>query len=865
MTRHFANNDNGSRLYSRRLFEGMFLGMGVKGRFLSERLMNIGRESDVVKDHCHKLVGRCVSLTKQYMSIIEEIARRRPDWKKVGTSRLVMHVKEGGGTTEHPCGGHILRSSDSSMVGELRKCCDRAKFDIDGRTIFSNYDPKALLTLSRFKRSQGVGAHSTFYKPLMGYMDLCGMSSGTAVSLDLLHIVLRCVLQIEFCCIENGVFPVIDDIVRQFLSEIDKETFLYCQVDENMSQVFTNVHGLATMGGPRGWTKESVDESIKDWVCGKRVFNYEKIPFVNDKLVEWMDSWCAQSKPDGFLTFEEFVTDPMRWATGGGAKRVKVSIQGEELDVRNKWMWAIAKLRKGENLIESAKSEGLTARVALKEEVKTRCVITTPQMSYLRQCYMLYRLGDPKFLKSTIVDKGLTRQLVETTESHFVCVDASQFDHTVSKEFVIRFFSMIRDRVDRDLAQLIQQEIDDLEKLDIEFNGIKYNYENGLLSGWRVTSLIGSLLSALLCEYINYVIGRKLLYVTQGDDIIMRSRSKLDKRLILKCCEDFGIKTNEKKTTIGRFGEFLKYRYGNGHVQGYAARAVRSVYYANPWLDTTIVQSPGEVAQKWFMIMSRIMNSANGTFLSSKSKIEFEKSVVEDVHGWIGREVSKKTIQKCLYTPVSFGGLGVFEWSKFSVQGARTLDKIDVLEKTTFEGDDRFLELFGGPKDKKYIGKEKNVKTSTLSVVYKYLVGKAHGYITNTSRTVGELKFGDQYNIFRTIMMELGSCKTRPPIVAELLAVCQGAVAMVSRPKFLIKSNRWYDILQWMTGKDLKHSCPPSMFVDNRYDSGLGRSLQSIASLLYYNLPNVTAASKMAMAFMAYDIFLRGPSFLHAL
>nr|UNZ11834.1 RNA-dependent RNA polymerase [Zyryana toti-like virus] len=836
---------------------------------ISHRLGETIGQADTIRNHCGRLVSVCQKLLGDYKGICHDISSEQGDLKRFGTLRMAWFSEN---TKRryifHPCGGHVLYTDNRDEYEKVKDCRSQRMVNVGERQFFGNYDPKTLISLGRYKKTETTGVNSTFAKPLVCYRELLRGVHGTEVTVLLLDFVLRCVRELEYVCVSEGIFVFIDDIVRQFLSEVDKETFLYCQVNEGMSQVFTNLHGLSTMGGPRGWTKESVDDTIKHWVTGERRFAYEDNDFVMDKLNRWMDSWCLNESPDGKLTFEQFVTDPMRWATGGGAKKVKISIAGEEVDVRNKWMWSLSKLIKGEDIIESARSEGSTAQVALKEEVKTRCVITTPQLSYLRQCYMLYRLGNPAFLKSTIVDANLTNHCANTTEGHFICVDSSQFDHTVSKSFIITFMEMLEKRVSPDLAAIIREEIEDMVGLKIMFGDKEYKYENGLLSGWRITSLLGSVLSALLCEYINEKLGREMFYITQGDDIIMASRAKLDKDLILRCCSDFGVITNSKKTTIGRFGEFLKYRYGNGHVQGYAARAVRSIFYANPWLDSTVVQSPQEVANKWFMVISRVMNSANGLFVSREFRESFEKQVVNDVFGWIGRTVSRRDIHDCLYTPGSLGGLGMFEWSKLGTVGRSAptqLRKINVMEKSTFKGDDRFLELFGGPKDKKYIGKEKEIKTSVLSIVYDYYVGKTHRFLTNTSKTVGELVFGDQYNIFRTILTEVGSCRTSPPIIRTLLKHCVGPITTIKRPRFLEKSNRWIDVLQWMTGKDMKHSCPSSLFVGTRYDSLIGRSLQNIASLLYYNLPNVTGATKLAMSIMSYDVFRRGSAFLHAL
>lgn len=146
----------------------------------------------------------------------------------------------------------------------------------------------------------------------------------------------------------------------------------------------SSLHGLATMGGPRGWTDASVRANLADWVSGKRSFPYEENEYLTTLTDRWLSELCSAVRSTD-LCSSDFVTDPMRWATGGGAKRKKMNIRDTEVEGRNKWFWVLSELESGKKLYEASLQEGNDAQVA-QEKVKTRCVIATPQSSYLRQC-----------------------------------------------------------------------------------------------------------------------------------------------------------------------------------------------------------------------------------------------------------------------------------------------------------------------------------------------------------------------------------------------------------------------------------------------------------------------------------------------
>lgn len=837
-------------------------------RDLVDKFYVFKKDLTAAADHSLKFVGGLADVMSSFLDDLNGLTLNRSGFNvrevvKVSSADDERQLKNSlGGVTEFVY--------DPVRYKLLKDNCNR-KLEMkgkSGRSYFFNYNAKALAGLQRYSRNApGLGDHSTFLKPLLFYLKILGSVKNADLTQRILHGVVRCVRSLELACVDSGLFGIVDDVVRQFLAEVDKLTFVICQTSSSLSLVYSSLHGLATMGGPRGWTKDSVEANLRDWVVGERQLPYETMSHVNSKLDQWLDSWVAGSETD-YLSFDEFVTDPMRWATGGGAKVSKMGLEGREVSGRNKWFWAMSNLSAGVNLYQQAKTEGDDANVALKEEVKTRCVITTPQSSYLRQCYILYRLGTPEFLKSTLADPSLVNTLARSRKDYFICIDSSSFDHTVTKKWVVNVLTKLRDRVEPGLSGLINEEIESIVNMNIIFDNKKIKYENGLLSGWRMTSLLGSLLSALVCEHINHRLGLMLEYIVQGDDIIMLCPRPIDQERVLECCSEFGIITNAKKTTIGRFGEFLKYRYGYGKVQGYAARAVRSIFYANPWLDSQTISKPDEVAGKWWTLLSRLGVTQNGLFKDVSSRDWFFDSVTDDVYGWVGRSISRKKIRQCLETPISMGGLGVFESCTVAdMKKGSTIVTLSLLETgTETTGDSKFVELFA----KSTIARTGTVKTREIRVssIFRSFSddlalfrSKYYTTVSNVGRTV----FDAGSNIFRTLLTEVAKCRNYPPIIDRLLRSTFGSCAEVHRPRFLEKANRWFDIARWLSGDTLKGVCPPSLFADTRYDYELVSSLAGVAKTMFLNLPNVTANHSYLMSVFAFYRFRQTRCVLHAL
>ncbi|VVC27591.1 Hypothetical protein CINCED_3A023732 [Cinara cedri] len=122
------------------------------------------------------------------------------------------------------------------------------------------------------------------------------------------------------------------------------------------------------------------------------------------------------------------------------------------------------------------------------------------------------------------------------------------------------------------------------------------SWKKGLLSGWRFTSLWGSMISAMYCELFKERVDPNSIYAVQGVDIFILPSKRVDKSISLALAEKIGLVVHEEKTSSTSIGEFLKYRYHRNKIDVYPARTVRSIFYAKPWPDKYAVVNPYQIA-----------------------------------------------------------------------------------------------------------------------------------------------------------------------------------------------------------------------------------------------------------------------------
>lgn len=419
---------------------------------------------------------------------------------------------------------------------------------------------------------------------------------------------------------------------------------------------------LMTLGSKAPYDPASIAEDLDSWVGpdndrGPKRFD---TPTVNDTLSKIFASWRGRANSNA-LSFSDYCNDFLRWGTSGGAK--KSEYRGKTY--RTKWGYALSRcthhdrdaLLDNIDLYAMAMAHDGPAQVALKEEAnKTRQVITTPMPSYLRQGYLAYRYGRPP-IPSPLAGRDYEYELETRRPSWWGCIDGQRFDHDVPADFVKQVIRMMGE-LDDETRMVAELELEHLDSLHVEWDGRKWKWEGGLLSGWRLTSIIGSLASCCAAEHVKRLSGLPLQYAVMGDDIAMFSHShSLSPERLVAYYNDFGLHANLNKTTSGPVGEFLRKVHSVGGTWGYPASAIKSISYANAWLDMeNLVNIETETSVRWLTLYSRLRPH-------SRDEEALQEWVKRHACADLRRQFGDGPWMNWLSTPIGVGGGGPCEWS----------------------------------------------------------------------------------------------------------------------------------------------------------------------------------------------------------
>nr|QRD99885.1 MAG: RNA-dependent RNA polymerase [Drama totivirus] len=762
----------------------------------------------------------------------------------------------------HPFLGGKLLNVCFKCTNKISPFRNFVRAQCKARGVMPNYRYSSLLSLRRCRiYTAAADLGSVFSYPLSLYSSVLVNEDPLAIFL-FSEIVRNVELLIEGT---PGVF--IDDTVRQYLSAIDKVTFQCCSGSSSVCYIISALHGLATMGGPRSWSKSQVLQSIREWVSDKDISDVARprdARELEDRLVsEWMSSWVRNTIGSNKQSFDVFCTDLSKWATSGGGPKSVLSTGDGNVKLKTKWAWGFSALQRGVNVYEEARNLPHLAHVALKEEAKTRTVITTPMASYLRQCYILYVLGNPSFLDSTIGSTEHVQGLAPVRYRYYVCVDASKFDHSVSKLFIRKLFSALRAsltryHLDLKLDVLIDDELEQLDNLVVEFDGESIPYEGGLLSGWKWTSLIGSMKSDLLCEYINLRLGTRMKKIVQGDDIIMMSDDVVSVEEVCAICKDFGIVTNPLKTTVSDVGEFLKYRYGPKVISAYPARSVRSIFLANPWLDASVSVTPGTLFQKWVTLSSRLSVCLNTTSVVKKC-FSFGAS---DLVSWSGGSLTRKMVQALLCTPSNAGGLGTVETMHMPKGANHEICYISSSEK-------------GLPHEKQFLvsmgilpsPSSKRVAVETKRIAAVYLPDSEKIDWAKMDHVVNGFRLRPGCNTFKTLLALYLHHKHSD----NLTSVYNNSIGMIDErvfvnhmyPRYLRKTRDFLARIRYILFPDTV-TVPGSLYLDNRYSLRLTRHFANTVRALMSAARVLTLSRTKSLAMTVAREYLNFRTVIHS-
>lgn len=687
------------------------------------------------------------------------------------------------------------------------------------------------------------------------------------------------------------------DFVRKTFSKLSSVIFnnIY---NPDQSSKFTPLYGLEHLGGPSGYTTADIERMASSWVNAvPRRWGESKRGFVEERLKYYIGKWVDGRTTRSPLNFRSFCTDPYKWATSGGT--YPVVLPDSTTKVRNKWGFGIASLFQGKNPYDVAVSNPNhnIASVALKEETKTRLIISTPMSSYLRQSYILYALGPMKHLSSTLFDKQIVTNFFNNI-TDYVALDASSFDQNIPKWFFTSFFSILKQSImsmqgdlehtamlANEIIPILDDELSALDSLSIRYGNNIYPYHNGLLSGWRFTSLFGSLASAIVCDFINQEFGTNSPYIVQGDDIVMAYDPFFGtKENLLKAVADFGMEVNMRKSTFGPVGEFLKYRYHPTLIDALPARAVRSIFYMNPWLSNDPVDPIQTCLNSHLNLISRLSLCTQS---SSFVPISIE-GMEHDLSGLLNMPLSR--IRSLIEVPIGAGGLGCYEMINFnkyvtpyfrttgSGNQARQLYRaknISIPVLNTVQKNPHlttpmstFLHKFNLLSYKNVnIYKTKNVSINNISINIDKTFGELHPEPAGVSdlNVESEPDSIDYFSVNRyaTLLAVLVQ-KTVDGRFATALRACSGPFVMLTDSFTRLAECSFHSALRFFDKLEETISPPKSMYFDTRYhNSSQARSLTDFVRKSLHSC--VTLPSLVFLNLLSASIYGSFSSFIHTL
>jgi hypothetical protein len=258
-----------------------------------------------------------------------------------------------------------------------------------------------------------------------------------------------------------------------------------------------------------------------------------------------------------------------------------------------------------------------------------------------------------------------------------VPIDQSTFDHVPWMELIISMVRLLAESARRKSPEPeVHQRITEiivsrLRTASVNWEGHTWRHLRGLLSGWALTSALGTLLNYVEFIGIVAVTGGRMPavdeFALQGDDDLIFAHSWNSAVTLVKTYMRVLPVNPGKFFVSSERTEFLRMVITTSRVTGYPARAIPSLYYANAWAGGKLtVQS---TASSWARLVQR-----------DCPLHVVREHAIRDICGFT--RAPRQHVEDLFHTPKSVGGLG-FEVSR-STRWRRVVEE-NVSPDTGFE------------------------------------------------------------------------------------------------------------------------------------------------------------------------------------
>jgi hypothetical protein len=233
--------------------------------------------------------------------------------------------------------------------------------------------------------------------------------------------------------------------------------------------------------------------------------------------------------------------------------------------------------------------------------------------------------------------------------------DIGQWDHNVTKDLVMLYFTTLGEYITKYYAKTypwlercVLNILNILERTKVKIGDDLVRWLNGLLSGWKFTSSMGSTLNLALDFAVRemYNIKKVNKIDVLGDDYIAVEKKEGDAVANWEGMTLNGFLIKPGDSTISTEGEFLRYVIGNKRVFGYPIRAIPSTIWRDTFTNLSTMEKLNEALTHYLTAVGRGCDNEFWYRITMKE--------IVNLAGTDGMEWAT--------SPASLGGGGMWEW-----------------------------------------------------------------------------------------------------------------------------------------------------------------------------------------------------------
>lgn len=448
---------------------------------------------------------------------------------------------------------------------------------------------------------------------------------------------------------------------------------------------WTLLSGINTLYGKgiSEYTIDGIKKKIDGWVNnewrpkynGSTTEYYEKFRTATRKILNWKDT-----KINFGMDRDEYLLNVTKTGTTGSGydpdkpfSDFSVSQFGEKLKYQKTKFTVSCGLtleQKKRKMMSTAPSK---SRVSVKKEEfypKVRTIISSDYKTFLKMHYIQLWLS--KWMHGNInstlwMNKkqrfDMFMRMTNFDDQVAVPIDETAFDHKYTVEQFVIQMEEVRECIRmnesdeqsrKDLIETIDQCILSVTTGEILYEGNKWLWTSGLLSGWGLTADFNTLKNIaqkevaldLLSNVYNFNINI-LLYNAQGDDQLVRTRTYREALAYYLALCDCGSEINYSKNFFSKdHDEYLRKVTVKGKLNGYLARAIDGMMWYDKYNKLNEVQKLNESYSSWQKIGNRIYRGFN----------DVKRFFVDDM---LGSKIKIDKINNFLDLPRTLGGAGI--------------------------------------------------------------------------------------------------------------------------------------------------------------------------------------------------------------